>query len=232
MKNRTTQSKRKTNDLQLNSFKRVQKATMKNAMKIFGTILIVTSVFAFSGGKFKKSNSIKNESDILPQDTSLFGKIEPDAIFTIENGSELISPLDVDQLHKFEIVKNREVHEVKFIVMGSGGATDVGPYNEVYLVFDNGIEMPWRFAIYTLGKFYSVSNVTQINDHVFRIEGIQFVNFAKNIDCQAGGVEVVVDISALLHKEKELNTSNQHLYIEGSIESEIQISVFNPNCKH
>ena len=76
-----------------------------------------------------------------------------------------LNVLDIDQIYKFEASKG----EVRIIVTGSGGATDFGPYKTTYLIFDNGFEMPWRYAVYDIGNLGIVSSVKQKSDSIYFI---------------------------------------------------------------
>lgn len=179
---------------------------MKNIIKDFGAILFASFIFTSCGGGEVKNNT----------------EYKPDLLLNIKNRHELrISPLDIDQLYNFKV----ENYKVKLIALGSGEATDFGAYMQAYLVFDNGYEMPRRYALFYLGNFGSINQVNQISDKVFKLEGKLFSENGHKVQiCDSCNVEVAVDISHLIQKEKQFDTSDDSK--EGDIDSEIQVSIF------
>ncbi len=148
-------------------------------------------------------------------------ELKSDLTLNINNQKDLqINPIDIDKIYNFQV----ENYKVNLIVMGSSGATDFGAYCKTYLVFDNGYEMPRRYALFYIGSFGSLKKVTQIKSNVLKLEGVLFSeNEHTEQICKSCNIEALVDFSAVIQNEK--NKDKQQDNSEGDINSEIQVSL-------
>ena len=140
--------------------------------------------------------------------------------FLVNNSIEKLDVLNIDEIYKFDVSKG----EVRIIVTGNGGATDFGAYKTTYLVYDNGSETPWRYAVYEIGQFGNINNVIQKSKSIYEIDGILYLYSKDNtdIDCYDCDIILNLNISNVIKEENNLSDSS----IEGNIDSQIKISLY------
>ncbi len=138
--------------------------------------------------------------------------------FLVSNSIEKLDVINIDEIYKFDISKG----EIRIIVKGNGGATDFGPYKTTYLVYDNGFEMPWRYAVYEIGQFGEINNIIQKSNSIYEINGILYSNDNTEIDCYNCDIIIKVNISNVINEEINISDSS----IEGNIDSQIKISLY------
>ena len=140
--------------------------------------------------------------------------------FWIPNSDPIpkMSVLDIENIHSFYF----DHKNVRIIVSGSGGATNFGPSRTTYLVFDNGTEMPWRYAIYELGNFGSIDTVSKKSDSEILMKVVLYSKW-EDSDCEYCELDVTLDLSEVFQKEKMLDLD--HEMIEGSITSQLNLVV-------
>lgn len=138
--------------------------------------------------------------------------------FWIANSDPIpqMSVLDFESLYTFKYANK----SVRLIVGGAGGATDFGPYRSAYLVFDNGYEMPWRYAIYDLGSFGSIDEVSKTSDSELLIKAMLYSKL-EDSECEYCNLSITLDLSEVLAKEERLDQE----MTEGSIVSQIKVSL-------
>ena len=138
--------------------------------------------------------------------------------FWIANSDPIpqMSVLNIENIYSFDF----ENRSVRLIVGGAGGATDYGPYRRAYLIFDNGYEMPWRYAVYHLGAFGSVSEVSKKSETELLIEAVLYSKL-EDSDCDYCNLNITLDLSDVIEKEKLLDEE----WTEGSITSDVKVLV-------
>ena len=146
-------------------------------------------------------------------------------VLNIQNENNLlINSVDIDKVHDFKVKE----YKVKIIVLGSGGATDFGANRKTYLVFDNGYELPRRYALFCIGNFGTIDKVIQIKPDELNIEGKLFRENDKNEQiCNNCNIQANIDISNLIQQEKERDKLNDES--EGNVNSEIKVSIIKSN---
>ncbi|MFB9079798.1 hypothetical protein ACFFLS_07905 [Flavobacterium procerum] len=142
-------------------------------------------------------------------------------VLNIENENNLlINSVEIDKVYDFKVKE----YKVKIIVLSSGGATDFGAYRKTYLVFDNGHEMPRRYALFCIGNFGTLEKVIQIKPDVLKLEGKLFRENDKNEQiCNNCNIEADIDISNLIQQEEERDKLNDES--EGNVNSQIKVSI-------
>jgi hypothetical protein len=191
---------------------------MKRVMKKYRivSLLLIGAVVSFSfvlKNDYLKSNEIAN--------TTLLDDVKKS--FVIRNSSNVSIPIEtIDKVHKFEINKN--FGGFRCITTGNFGATDYGPYCELYFIFDNTTEMPHRNAVFHIGNVAAFSSFKKVSETEYQITGEMFSNgkFETNEK-----VLITIDTTKLLEIEKKLIRENNDS--EGDLESEILVSIINLN---
>jgi hypothetical protein len=98
--------------------------------------------------------SFKTQNDILRTNESTT-ITESKNSFTIKSVSNVAVPIEsIDKIHKFD--PNEKFGGFRCVTTGSLGATDYGPYKELYFIFDNAFEMPHRTAIFKIGNLANI----------------------------------------------------------------------------
>ncbi|WP_158729056.1 MULTISPECIES: hypothetical protein [unclassified Flavobacterium] len=164
--------------------------------------------------------------NMVKQDDGLIVDSEySDMVLNIQNENNLlINSVDIDKVYDFKVKE----YKVKIIVLGSGGATDFGAYRKTYLVFDNGYEMPRRYALFCIGNFGTIDKVIQIKPEVLYIEGKLFRENDKSEQiCNNCNIQANIDISNLIKQEKERDKLNDES--EGNVNSKIKLSIIKNN---
>lgn len=189
--------------------------TINKKKSIIGLLLtsaVISSSFILKND-FIKSNEIKNTSTLKDGNNS----------FTIKNSSNISMPIEtIDKIHKFEI--NKDFGGFRCITTGNFGATDYGPYCELYFVFDNANEMPHRNAVFHVGNLAVISSFKKVSEAEYQIIGEMFSNekYESNET-----VIINIDATKVLETEKKLIRDNN--YSEGNLESEILVRIINLN---
>lgn len=205
------------------------KITYRGKYKLKGETVILTyqdgSEYIFSHnkseGQMEYSLDAPDYSMVKQDDGVAVDSKYSGMVLNIENENNLlINSVDIDKVYDFKFKE----YKVKIIVLGSGGATDFGAYRKTYLVFDNGYEMPRRYALFCIGNFGTLEKVIQIKPDVLKLEGKLFRENDKNEQiCNNCNIEADIDISNLIQQEKERDKLNDES--EGNVNSEIKVSI-------
>lgn len=205
------------------------KITYRGKYKLKGETLILT----YQDGSDYNFSYVKDEGmqeyclssldyNMVKQDNGVMVDSKySDIVLNIQNENNLlINSVDIDKVYDFKVKE----YKVKIIVLGSGGATDFGAYRKTYLVFDNGYEMPRRYALFYIGNFGTLEKVIQIKPDLLKLEGKLFRENDKNEQiCNNCNIEADIDISNLIQQEKERDKLNDES--EGNVNSEIKVSI-------
>ncbi len=141
--------------------------------------------------------------------------------FEIENINPVAIPLDkIDQVYKFKPENSGD--NFRCVTTYSPFATDIGTYNELYLLFNNGCEMPHRSAIFLVGTFFDIVSFEKILESVFQI---QCIMFEQNELFFRAEVSLRIDASDVVNKEKQYRSSGS--MVEGAIPSKILVTAEN-----
>ena len=124
-----------------------------------------------------------------------------------------MSVLDIENVYSFDLRRG----SARVVVGGAGGATDYGPYKSTYLIFDNGYELPWRYATYELGRFGSIKKVSKKSGTEILLE----VNLYSKIDYWEGNYYIIIDLSDVIARESKMNGN----MTEGSIDSKVKVVI-------
>lgn len=129
-----------------------------------------------------------------------------------------ISVLDIDELHKLKAGH----YYIKVVISGNRGATDFGTYRNVYLIFDNGYEMPNRNAVFEIGRISYLNSTMMISESEIVLDCVGYEQEFKG-EGDINVSKVTIDISDVLMKEKLLDETSDDF--EGSIESYVSLRV-------
>lgn len=184
---------------------------MNKKKSIIGLLLIgavISSSFVLKND-FVKSNEIAITSMLNESKNS----------FTIKNSTNISIPIEnIDKIHNFD--RNEKFGNFRCITTGSFGASDYGPYCELYFIFDNNFETPHRNAVFHVGNLAAISSFKKVSESVYQIVGEMFSNdnFESN-----GTVIITIDATKVLEIEKKLNRDANNY--EGDLDSEILVSI-------
>jgi len=160
-----------------------------------------------------------SSSDIHEAEVLKVELLNTDNLIRIKNSeTESINVKAINELYKFK----SENYYIRIIVSGSGGATDFGAYRNVFVVFDNGYEMPNRTAVFAIGRIGYLNDVTMTSESeiVLNCEGYgQELNGEDNMNVS----KIIINISEVLKKEKAFDKASD--YFEGSINSHVLVGI-------
>lgn len=140
-------------------------------------------------------------------------------VFSIKNSKNVSLPIgEIGKLHPFE--PNEVGGSFRCVSTQSLAATDFGPYNDLYFLFDNEYEMPHRSAVFKIGSLASISSFKKIADSKYQVIGMMF----SNANFQTfDEVVITIDATNLLNLEAKYKKEDSE--IEGEIDSEVIVSV-------
>ena len=174
--------------------------------------LFTISLVSFS---FKSQDEISRTIEI----TTFTSIIDSKNISMRTSVSNISVPIEsIDKIHKFD--SNEKYGGFRCVTTNSLGATDYGPYNELYFIFDNAFEMPHRTAIFKIGNLANITSFTKVSESEYQITGDMFSN--ENYESNEK-VLITIDASKVLEKEKKIILNEKD--IEGNFEAEIIVSV-------
>jgi len=161
-----------------------------------------------------KKNNLINENNNPEEQINLLKES-----FVISNSKNVSLPVEtIDKVHKFK--RNEKGGSFRCVTTASGGATDVGAYNELYFIFDNGFEMPYRTAIFKIGNLGEINSFKKITNSKYEIKGWMF-DF-KGIYSE-NEVVITIDASDVIKQENKHNANNTDF--EGDLSSKLVVSV-------
>ena len=106
-------------------------------------VLLAGTLLSFTS---KKANVTKSNNV-----SSIENTLSVNETFIIKNSKSVSLPIEtIDQVYKFK--PNQTGGSFRCLTTYSAYATDFGPYNELYFLFDNAYEMPHRTAIFKVGN--------------------------------------------------------------------------------
>lgn len=111
---------------------------------------------------------------------------------------------------------------VKLIITGTKGATDFGAYNSIYLVYENGSEMPYRYSTYFIGNFGGEMISQQISDDKLQFDLELFEHKDKKF-CEYCLMRVIIDLAFIEDDLTRLDQGDD--YYDGHFHSIIGIEV-------
>lgn len=187
----------------------------KSIKKIQPTVML--SIIAFVVISFKSQNDTLRTNEI----TTFTNIADSKNSFTLKSVTNIAIPIEsIDKIHKFD--SNEKFGGFRCVTTGILGATDYGPYKELYFIFDNAFEMPHRTAIFKIGNLANITSFKKVSESEYQITGDMFSNekYESNQN-----VLVKIDASKVLEKERKFIHDKKD--IEGDFEAEIIVSVFN-----
>ena len=170
-----------------------------------GTLLSFTLI--------KENNSTSNKKNPIAQISN------ERETFVISNSKSVSLPIEtIDKLHKFKA--NERGGGFRCVTTGSASATDVGPYNELYFLFDNAYEMPHRTAIFKIGNLAQINSFKKISNSKYEIKGFMFENNKFFIEEE---VIITIDASDVINQENKHDKDDSGF--EGDMSSKIVVSI-------
>jgi hypothetical protein len=184
-----------------------------DTLQIASPIIADTLQYRWSTGDIDKMVINSSNQRIVPDNHH-----QRDIFFNIQNTEEEITlQIDIiDEYHKFNIDDNFG-GSFRFVKTYSPGATDFGPYQDLYLIYENGVEFPHRLAVYKIGDFGFIDSFKKLSDSHYQITGIMLYNDHVETDEQ---VVLIIDGSDIVNKEMALGDNFE---IVGHISSELMV---------
>ena len=161
-----------------------------------------------------KENSLTNNNNTIIEQVSSLSEV-----FVIENSKSVSLPIEtIDKIHKFKA--NENGGSFRCVTTGSAAATDFGPYNELYFIFDNAYEMPHRTAIFKIGNLARINSFKKISNSKYEVKGQMF---DYNDFFTEKEVVIRIDASNVINQEKKHDTDDTGF--EGEMSSKITVSI-------
>ena len=174
-------------------------------------IVLVGALLSFTINK--GNNSISYNSLTIAQVNSI------SEIFVIKNSKSISLTIEtIDKIHKFKA--NEKGNIFRCITTYSADATDFGPYNKLYFLFDNAYEMPHRRAIFKIGNLARINSFKKISNSKYEIKGYMFDNNEFFIEEE---VVIIIDASNVINQENKHDIDNSDF--EGDMSSKIVVSI-------
>lgn len=146
--------------------------------------------------------------------------------FKVKNSINEMMPV-LGSKEIYNLIENKP--NVEVVLSRQGGATDFGAYTDVYVVFDNNIELPHRYAVYKIGRIAYADSVYIISESKIGMNCVLFEqdnSYSEEIDYEV--LNVIIDISEVKNKEKKYELE-ENFDIEGDIDSYASIIVCKQN---
>lgn len=139
--------------------------------------------------------------------------------FLVRNSIDITIPVQAVE-RSYQFAPNRDGSNIRCLTTRSPAATDIGPYNSIYLIFENGKEMPYRLAVFHIGKIAKVNAFKKISDSRYNIDVSMYTY--DDFYTQEN-VIIVIDITNILTENAKKD--KEGLNFEGHVESFIFIRI-------
>ena len=185
----------------------------KKLGKVTLGIVLAGTLISFSINKNNKSTSNNNMAKKKVSNVS--------EIFVISNSKSVLLPIEaIDKIHNFKANENGD--SFRCVTTSSRSATDFGPYNELYFLFDNASEMPHRSATFKVGNLAQINSFKKISNSKYEIKGWMFDYNGVSTEEK---IVITIDASNVIKQENKHDKDNTDF--EGDMSSKIVVSIEN-----